>query len=195
MRLLKEDLARLGEKTSVPQCTWTGYCAAALNVKNADQHKEQILEAHLLLAFFYAMQPGAFSFSAADLLGALPIQTHSLYLMGPNETTLYPSLPTQMKSTRSFASQLKKICDVRRDNDLASAELIDVPNTPHRNVLLLIHRLKKSSTIQILAINFGKTDAQESIEMPQFRQTTAINLMTGLAENKPLDSSSFLLNL
>ena len=58
-----------------------------------------------------------------------------------------------------------------------------------------IHRLRGSGMTQILAINFGRTAAEQILEMPNIRQTTAIDLMTGLAEKKPLESSTIRLNL
>src|SRR3989344_4070808 len=69
-RLLKQDIAVLcgEEKEAVPSSTWTGCCACALGIKEAEKHRQDISDLHLALAFFYAMQPGVFSFSESDLL-------------------------------------------------------------------------------------------------------------------------------
>lgn len=189
MRLLKEDVLRVGEKNP---STWPYFCMAALGVKDFEKRREDIAELHLLLAFFYAMQPGVFSFSVSDLLGTVTQQT--VRLMQPNEHTLYASLPGQMKNGKSFAMHLKKIFAVRRENGIESGELTSVPETTHRGLMILIHRLRNGMT-QLLAVNFGRTPAQQTLEMPAIRQTTAIDLMTGLAEKKPLDSSTIHLHL
>lgn len=70
-KLRKEDLSRLAAP-QLSASTWTGYCASALGIKDFASQREKITQAHLLLTFFYALQPGAFSFSVSDLVGALP---------------------------------------------------------------------------------------------------------------------------
>lgn len=195
--LLQEDLLRLGscQKDALPLSTWAGYCIGALQIQDFEEQKDKVARAHLLLAFFYAMQPGAFSLSLSDLLGVLPRSPGPLNLLGPTESTLYASLPLQLKNSRSFASGIQKILSVRQDRGLESSELIAVPQTPHRNVLVLLYRQKGTKFLQLLAINFGRKETQETVEMSAFRQTTAIDLMSGLAEPKPLDSGSYLLKL
>ena len=49
--------------------------------------------------------------------------------------------------------------------------------------------------LQMLAVNFGRTPVQQTLEIPSIRQTTAIDLMTGLAEKKPLDPPPLRLEL
>lgn len=191
-RLLKEDLLRLGGKT-LHLSTWAGFCAAALGYKNAKRHREEIAHAHLLLAFTYAMQPGVFSFSASDLLGALPEQAKQLDLMEPNSTTLYASLPSQLKNPRSFASQLRDLLAIRRQWNFAKGELIDVPNVRHQNVLLLVHRQKEN--LFVTAVNFGKSVAQEAVDIAAIRNSNAIELLSGLMEKKTFESSQFSFSL
>jgi hypothetical protein len=141
------------------------------------------------------MQPGAFSFSESDLVGALPDHPTGLYLMEPNEKTLYSCLPIQMRSSSSFASKLRTILRVRKDNGLESSELMEVPQTPHPGVLIFILRQQGTGFAELLAVNFGKEMAGEKIEMPIFRNTNAVDLMTGVSENKPFESDTYLLNL
>ncbi len=193
-KLRIQDLALLAEAqpNSITPSTWVGYCEAAPGIEKSP---DKIQAAHLLLAFFYAMQPGAFSFSVSDLLGALPTCPTTYRLMGINETTLYPSFPIQFLNPSSFAMGLKQILSVRKEFDLGSSELIEVPSTEHPGVLLLLHKMKGSSFLQLLAINFGRTPAAETLEMAQFREKTAINLMSGLAENKSFDSTQFTFTL
>ncbi len=190
MRLLQQDMLTVGNN---PLSTWTSYCMTALGIKDFEKKREDITDTHLLLAFFYAMQPGTFSFSASDLLGTVARQT--IDLMGPNENTLYASLPGQLTNRKSFAMQLRKILAVRKENGIESGELLAVPNTAQPGLMILVHRLKGSRMVQLLAVNFGRTPAQEVLEMPEVRQTTAIDLMTGLAEKKPLESATIRLSL
>ncbi len=190
-RLLQDDMYRLGAKDTFPHTTWVDFCSRALGFKDFDKHKEEISNAHLLLAFTYAMQPGAFSISAADLLGALPDQTAQLDLLGSNPTTLYSSLPMQMGNPRSFVSRLKTILAARTESNIAAGELMAVLPTPNRGTLLLAHRLPSSRFIQILAVNFSRKQVQESMELAEIRNTSAIDLMSNLAEEKVFASGKF----
>lgn len=179
-RLLKEDILKLGEKTSA---TWPKLCT------NRCANRDEILKAHLLLAFFYAMQPGAFSFSVSDLLGLTADEF--VNLLNPNENSLYGSLASQIKNSCSFANRLKQILTTRISSEIESADLVLVPNTAQKGLLVLIHKMKGSLMTQLLAINFGMNEVKERIDFPAIRQTSAINLMTGLAEKKAIDSPFF----
>lgn len=196
-QLLKEDLAQLGlsHRDTLPLSTWPGFCAQALGISEALQNQEPILNAHLLLAFFYAMQPGIFSFSLSDLLGALPEQTGPLHLFGTNEQALYPSLPTQLGNRRSFACQLKQILSLRKENNLQSAELLEIPQPKQGGTFLLLTRLKETDTFQLLAVNFSRAPAQETIERSLFRNTTAIDLVSSKTMDKSYASSLFQFDL
>jgi len=194
-RLLKEDLFRLQTYDKLPLTTWVDHCARALNIKDFEKHREEITNAHILLSFTYAMQPGAFSISAADLLGVLPNQTDPLNLLETNPSTLYSSIPIQLKNPKSFASKLKSILAARKESNIAEGELIAIPATPHPGTLLLLHRLPSSRFIQLLAINFGRTKVSEVIEIPEITQTTAIDMMTKLAEEKVFSSARFSFSL
>jgi len=190
-RLLKEDLIRLECAQTIPQTTWVDYCARSLGVKDFENHKEELTRAHLLLAFTYAMQPGAFSFSAADLLGALPDQTQALELMGPNNNTLYASLPIQMTNPRSFACQLKAILTARKEVNIENGELISVLPSPHAGTLLLLYRLPTTRYLYLLAINFARTAVAETFELSDLANTWAIDVFTRLAEEKFFSSGKF----
>ncbi len=199
-RLLKEDLYRLnGEsRDSLPISTWGGYCALAFGVarqKEFANHVEEIQKAHLLLAFTYAMQPGVFSLSAADLVGALPEGVNRIDLFGPNQNALYPSLPCQIQTPRSFASQLKKILAVRQSSKIAAAELIDVCPIDNKGTLLLLHRLPGSRFFHLLAVNFSRSPVQEKLKLAGIEETWAIDLMSGLSADKGFDSGVFFFDL
>jgi hypothetical protein len=187
MRLLKQDIATIGEKGSA---TWPSYCLAALGEQ---EKRDDLIQTHLLLALFYAMQPGAFSFSVSDLLGLKNLET--VDLLNPNEGSLYGSLSSQMKNSLSFANQLKQILLIRKESAIENGELLSIPETKQKGLFLALHRIQGSSLLHLLAINFSKTEAQQTLEIPQIRQTTAIDLMTQLAEKKPLNSSTIQLNL
>ena len=62
--------------------TFAGFVAAALEIRDpynaSHDEREQIKKAHLLLAAANAMQPGVFSLSSWDLVGALPIPEKSV---------------------------------------------------------------------------------------------------------------------
>src|SRR5581483_5597694 len=62
--------------------TFAGFVAAALEVRDPYQatpeQVEQIRRGHLLLALANAMQPGVFSLSSWDVVGALPIPEASV---------------------------------------------------------------------------------------------------------------------
>lgn len=181
-RLLKEDAATLQGPDPV---TWPSICLTQLQGGS--------LNAHLLLALFYAMQPGVFSFSVSDLLGVTKPTT--VDLTASSEDASYGSLPSQMNNTHSFAMQLRKILGIRKQSEIASAELIAVPNTTSRSLFVLIHKLKNSQMLQMLAINFGDKSTTQMFDIPAIRQTSAIDLLSGLSVKKALDSSSFCLEV
>jgi hypothetical protein len=182
-RLLKEDLLRLG---GPPNGTWPALCMRAFG------QRADITKVHLLLALFYAMQPGVFSFSASDLLGTLKEQP--LNLTGPNEGTIYPSLPAQMQNGQSFAMQLRNILSARKESGIESGELVSIPRTKDKGLLILVFRLRNGMT-QLSALNFGSAPVQQTIDLPSIRQTTAIDLISGQSMAKPLDSSQIRLDL
>ncbi len=183
-RLLKEDLSKLqGQDVK----TWPSLCLVA------NPKRDEVMNVHLLLALFYAMQPGAFSFSVSDLLGLT--QNSNLDLNSPNEFSLYGSLSSQMKNSCSFAKRLQNILETRIQSGIESAELLAVPPTKQKGLLVLVHRLRGSLMTHLLAINFGKEPARYVFESPSLRQTSAIDLLSGLNEKKPLDSPTFQLEV
>lgn len=155
-------------------CTSVSAVAASLGVtdiKEIDgETRENIKQAHLLLAMFNALQPGVFALSGWDLAGALtlePTEVEELVkegdtrwinrgaydLMGddpeaaesamgmPKAPCLYGSLPSQLEDPDSFASQLKRILAVRERYGIATGEQIDIPDVSHRSMLVMVHRL------------------------------------------------------
>jgi hypothetical protein len=184
-RLIKEDVLKLKGLSTPPFSTWVQSCKGAL------QNPELTQKAHLLLAFTYAMQPGVFSLSLSDLIG----EVDRIDPMGKNPKALYPSLPCQMQSPRSFAMQLKKILSVRDQSQIALGELASVPPVGNRGTLLLLYRLPTSRFFQLLAINFGRFPVQETLRQEGIKDTWAIDLMTGLIADKGFDTDLFSFDL
>jgi trehalose synthase len=195
-KLLTEDLLKLKtpKMEKLPLSTWAGYCALApsvMKIKDFQKSQEKLQQAHELLCLTYAMQPGIFSFSAADILGALPEEAKSLDLLGPNPKTLYPALMFQLQNPHSFGSHLKKMLFLRKNLSIAKGELLSVPSTTAPSSFLLVHRLPQSKSIQLLALNFGSETVQEIVEIDAIKETLAIELLSSLIQEKDLSSSRF----
>lgn len=189
-RLFKEDLAHIQGTATIAPSTWARHCSSAFE---DNQLRDK---GHLLLAFAYAMQPGIFSLSYADLIGStVESPPLSIDLLGFNEQALYPSLPLQIQSPHTFASQLKHILAVRESSQIARAALIEVPSSHHKGTLLLLHRLKSSRFIHLLALNFSRHSVQETLQFPGIQGTWGIDLMSGQSQEKIFEADSFLFDL
>lgn len=184
LRKIKQDAWKIRGKDLV---SWPK------SIDTAMATEAEILETQLLTAFFLSMQPGVFSFSATDLLGNLT--KAPMNLSGQNEKTLYASIAGQLGNGKSFARQLRRMIQVRRENQLSKNELSAVLNTKHSGLLLLLFKKPNSSVQELLAVNFGKEAVQETIELASIRKTTAIDLMNSLVINKPLESATIQLHI
>jgi trehalose synthase len=156
-----------------------------------DAETERIKRAHLLLATFNALQPGVFALSGWDLAGMLTIDpalvkdlirdgdtrwinrgAHDLLGLAdsdrrgwgllPAGRSLYGSLPAQLEDPQSFASRLARIIDVRRRFEIHLADQLDIPDVPHRAMLVLLHRLP-SGQQHVLALNFSEEDISGTV--------------------------------
>jgi trehalose synthase len=178
--------------------TYAGFVAAALGIRDLDRitpdQVKQIRRGHLLLAFANAMQPGVFSLSGWDLMGALPLPRQSVAellqdrdyrwinrggidLMGvnpeaeksrfglPRARTLYGSLPEQLKDPDSFASQLKRILAARKRYHIAEGELVAVPDVAESALCVLITRVPEPSALAVTALNFGQEPIRERVDL------------------------------
>jgi len=176
-RLLYEDVLALGGKAGddLPFLTWPETCASLIKIQDLEERCCQILELHVLLAKFFAWQPGVFSLSMEDLLGT--VHQEHLYTLGG-----------------TFSSQLKSILRARREINLEHATLIDVPTTEQRGLLILRFELPNTYSA-LVAVNFSKQPVSENLESPTYYRTTAIDLETHLRLNKPLDSTFFTLKI
>jgi maltose alpha-D-glucosyltransferase/alpha-amylase len=178
--------------------TFAGFIAAALEIRdpyNASRdQREQIKQAHLLLAAANAMQPGVFSLSSWDLVGALPIPEKSVAeriadgdyrwinrgavdLMGANPTadqsafgierakSLYGSLPEQLRDSSSFVAQLRRMLAARKKYRLAEGELLAVPGIRNKAVCVLLMRVPGPHLGAITAMNFSQLDVEEQVAL------------------------------
>jgi trehalose synthase len=178
--------------------TFPGFIAASLRIRDpygatAEQVKE-IRKAHLLFAAANAMQPGVFSLSSWDLIGALPVPKEAVKkwssdgdhrwinrgavdLMGANPDAdksviglprakhLYGSLPNQLKDPESFASQLKTLLAARKKYRLAEADLLAAPESNERGVCLLVLRLPEKAGYAVTALNFGREPVELDLDL------------------------------
>lgn len=193
-QLLSEDIANLTPFDKVPPSTWVDSCARALGFKNFEKHKEEIANVHALLAFTYAMQPGAFSISSSDLLGLLPTPQKNLGMAPQTEPHyLYDPLPLQMKNPKSFASKIRALFSARVETNIAGGELIAILPSPNPGTLLLLSRLPKNRFLYLQAINFARHAVKELIEDPSIASTYAIDILPKTAEEKSFLLPNFLL--
>lgn len=185
--LLREDLSQLGKREDAPfpYASWPSYCGASLQ----SEEEKEIQKSHLLLAFFYAMQPGIFSLSAEDLLGMQEIKEEGLKLLDANPNSLYASLPMQMRSLHSFASGLRALLEIRRTSQIKEAKLLQVPSVHNKSTCLLLFQGKKG--LFLSAVNFGSAAVCEKVELPLLKGAFPIELQSGLQEKKELFSPVF----
>jgi trehalose synthase len=185
--------------------TYCGFIAAALGIRDlqeiAPKQKEEIKRGHLLMAFFNAMQPGVFSLSSWDLVGALPVprtavENHfadedyrwinrgGVDLLGantaarssqlglPRAESLYGALPEQLKDENSFASQLKRLLAVRKKYKIEEAELIAAPVTDQPAVCILVLRSFDQSQTLIAVSNFSREAVNTEINLQDIKEVS-----------------------
>lgn len=182
--------------------TYAGFVAAALGIRDLDtisaDQAEQIRHGHLLIALLNAMQPGVFSLSGWDLVGALPLPRESIEdrlgdadyrwinrggvdLLGvnagakasrfglPRARALYGALPEQLEDPASFASQLKRMLAARREYRIAEGELLAVPEVADSAVCLLVMRTPGKPALAITALNFSRRPVEERLDLSQIK--------------------------
>lgn len=163
--------------------------------------------AHLLLAMYNALQPGVFALSGWDLCGLLPVPVDDVAdlvregdtrwinrgahdLMGvnpeatrsesgiPRATSLYGTLPEQLRNPESFACKLSRIIEVRNRFGIATAVQIDVPTVSHKGLLVMVHQLADMST-QVTVLNFTSEEITATVQSQHLPAgASAYNLFT-----------------
>lgn len=194
-----------------------------------DDEISAIRDAHLLLCKYNAWQPGVFALSGWDLTGMLTLprdQVADLIARGdtrwiergahdlvdaapeaersasgmPRARSLYGSLPTQLESDDSFASRLAEIIAVRRDQAIAVATQIDVPDVAHPGMLVLVHRLdgagEDAPVLQLTVLNFTDEEVTGTVRSDQLEaRSDVIDAVSGEVIARVDDLQSFPLHL
>jgi trehalose synthase len=154
------------------------------DITNLSQERiEKIKQAHLLLAMFNAWQPGVFALSGWDLCGMLTLErsrvsrllasgdtrwihraaydlmnyrpeaTESPSKM-PRGSSLYGSLPQQLRDPNSFAQRLREMLAVRTRYRIATSVQVDVPEVSNKAMLVMVHLLD-TRQLQLTVLNFS----------------------------------------
>jgi maltose alpha-D-glucosyltransferase/alpha-amylase len=187
--------------------TFAGFIAPALGVRDpyhaTAEERARIRQGHLLLAAANAMQPGVFSLSSWDLVGALPVPQEEVVkrtvggdyrwvnrggvdLTGANPgadsawgmppaQALYGPLPAQLKDPDSFAAGLKRLLAARKKYRIAEGELLAVPEPKNPAACLLVMKTPEV-TVAITALNFGRSAIEEEIELTAIKGVSAAEL-------------------
>lgn len=183
--------------------TYAGFVAAAMGIRDLEhitpKQLAEIKRGHLLLAFANAMQPGVFSLSTWDLVGALPLPRESVEkrmvdgdcrwinrgavdLLGinpdaktstfglPRAKALYGPLPEQLKDANSFAMQLKRLLAVRKKYKIEQGELIAAPETHESAICLLVMRDPDRLSTIITALNFSRQPVEEELDLHAIKE-------------------------
>ena len=155
-----------------------------------------IQKGHLLVAHANAMIPGVFALSAWDMVGALPIPASSVPnnltaggdwrwidrggvdLMGtnsgatksafgiPKAQALYGTVPDQLKSPNSFASQIQKMLAARKQYRIAEGTMLAVPPVSDKSVVILVMKLPDSK-LAVTALNYGRGSTAVQVDLTQ----------------------------
>ena len=170
-----------------------------------DQEKANIQKAHVLMVMYNAFLPGVFAISGWDLVGALPLPVDSIKelvkdgdyrwinrgaydLMDvnskaklsntklPKATSLYGSLPEQLKKPGSFVSQLKNILALRKKYQVHIGQVIDIPVTKDKGLFIMINKLPDNQGFLVTALNFGQKKIMENVKV-RGPEGTGLNLL------------------
>lgn len=186
---------------------------------------EAIKKVHLLLAKFNAWQPGVFALSGWDLSGSLTLPTDMIKdllaegdtrwinrgaydLMNndadakvssagmPKSVNLYGPLPEQLNDESSFASQLKKILSLRDEYHISTSRQVDIPEVPHKSMLIMVHHLFETDDMQITALNFSEETITGSVRSDDFPpRAKVMDMSTGKEVGMINDSHNLLITL
>jgi maltose alpha-D-glucosyltransferase/alpha-amylase len=209
-------------------CTTVSFIMAALGIEDPDnltpEQETQVMDIHILLSMYNALQPGVFALSGWDLTGItaldrdrvreLTVQGDTRWinrgahdLMGtspeaesssagmPRARSLYGPVPEQLANPDSFARRLQKILAVREQSGVATSTLLDVPDVSHRALLVLVNQLQ-DGTLQATVLNFSGQDIAGSIQSAHLVPgSTVHDLFSGEQVGQVDDLHSFFLEL
>jgi len=194
-----------------------------------DEDVPAIRDAHLLLCKYNAWQPGVFALSGWDLTGMLTLprsEVADLIARGdtrwlergahdlvdaapeaersssgmPRARSLYGSLPSQLQRDDSFASRLAEIIAVRREQSIAVATQIDVPDVAHPGMLVLVHRLDGADgaapVLQLTVLNFTDEELMGTVRSDQLEaRSEVVDAVSGEVIARVDDLQSFPVQL
>lgn len=196
-----------------------------------DEHVENIKRAHLLLVMFNAWQPGVFALSAWDLLGMLPlpsdevreliaegdtrwvhrgahdlmdVDTHAVVSGSgmPRGRSLYGSLPQQLATEDSFASEVSRILATRTSLGIDVGTQLDIPDVAHQGMLVMVHRLDggdaslEDAPLQVTVLNFTGETIEGTVRSSAFTpRRTVYDATTGEEIGRVDDLQSFTVRL
>ena len=88
-----------------------------------------------------------------------------------------------MHDPNSFASQLSRIIDVRRQHEIHLGEQLDVPRVSHRAMLVMLHLLP-SGQQHVLALNFSEENIWGTVRSEHLIPHSRVSDMFGGWEAK-----------
>ncbi|MCT9624967.1 maltose alpha-D-glucosyltransferase [Pseudarthrobacter equi] len=209
-------------------CTTVSFIMATLGIQDPDaltpEQEAQVLDAHILLSMYNALQPGVFALSgwdltgisvldrgtvgeliaqgdtrwinrgAHDIMGTSPDATASSSGM-PRARSLYGPLPEQLDNENSFARRLQRILAVREEHGIATGTLLDVPDVSHRGLLVLVNGLA-GGAVEITVLNFSGQDISGSVRSTHLPPGASVrDLFTGETVGQVDDLHSFFIDL
>jgi trehalose synthase len=195
------------------------------DITNLSQEQvEKIKQVHLLLAMFNALQPGVVALSGWDLCGMLTLErskvarllasgdtrwihraaydlmdyrpeaTESPSKM-PRGSSLYGSLPEQLKDTNSFASRLRDILGVRTRYSISTSVQVDVPDVTNKAMLVMVHLLGTRQP-HITVLNFSGQPVAGSVKSKYLAPgATVIDMFTDSVVAEIDHEHSFVVSL
>ena len=104
---------------------------------------------------------------AVDLLNVNPSADKSAVFGLPKATTLYGSLPDQLKSPDSFASKIKQMLAARKQFRIAEGQTLSVPPVSDKAVCVIVMRLPDSQNLAITALNYGRQGTSVQVDLTQ----------------------------
>ncbi len=209
-------------------CTTVSFIMATLGIQDPDaltpEQEAQVLDAHILLSMYNALQPGVFALSgwdltgisvldrgtvgeliaqgdtrwinrgAHDIMGTSPDATASSSGM-PRARSLYGPLPEQLENENSFARRLQRILAVREEHGIATGTLLDVPDVSHRGLLVLVNGLA-GGAVEITVLNFSGQDISGSVRSTHLPPGASVrDLFSGETVGQVDDLHSFFIDL